>query len=372
VSCKDRQGVPRVKLLAGEAPAGPGLKNLPTANISVLDAHGKEVYRVEGAAVLLGGNGRSGELVVRDAAAKDVFRVDAAHATVRIGTLGNEGDLQVQDAQGRTVLHANAANAALRLGANGVAGTLLLQDVTGSEALRLQGATLILGAPTGNAADMRLRDAKGLEVIHFDGANAGVRLGANGNDGDVRIHDLQDREVIHLDGGNSAVRIGAMGNSGRLTVADLDGKETITLDGRSGDIILANADCAEYFEAEGELEPGTVVVVGDDGRIRSAGEAYDTRVAGIISGAGRFKPGLLLDGGAVGCRHPVALVGKVFCKADAHHGAIRAGDLLTSSPTPGHAMKVCDRGRAFGAVIGKALKALDSGRGLIPVLVTLK
>ena len=56
------------------------------------------------------------------------------------------------------------------------------------------------------------------------------------------------------------------------------------------------------------------------------------------------------------CRVPIALVGKVYCKVDAQYAAIGIGDMLTSSPTPGHAMKVSEQHRAFGAILGKALK----------------
>jgi hypothetical protein len=59
-------------------------------------------------------------------------------------------------------------------------------------------------------------------------------------------------------------------------------------------------------------------------------------------------------------------------KVDASFGAIQAGDLLTSSPHAGYAMRVSDRAQSGGAVIGKALRPLDSGTGLIPVMVTLK
>jgi hypothetical protein len=45
---------------------------------------------------------------------------------------------------------------------------------------------------------------------------------------------------------------------------------------------------------------------------------------------------------------------------------------LTTSPTPGHAMKAVDALKAFGAVIGKALKPLDRGVDMIPILVTLQ
>jgi hypothetical protein len=70
-------------------------------------------------------------------------------------------------------------------------------------------------------------------------------------------------------------------------------------------------------------------------------------------------------------RRPIALVGKVFCKVDAY-GAVEIGDLLTTSTTPGHAMKAADPLKAFGSVIGKALRPLKWDRGLIPILIALQ
>jgi hypothetical protein len=69
---------------------------------------------------------------------------------------------------------------------------------------------------------------------------------------------------------------------------------------------------------------------------------------------------------------PVALMGKVFCKVDAQYSPIEVGDLLTTSPTLGHAMKAGDPLKAFGAVLGKALQSLKEGTGMIPVLVALQ
>ena len=66
---------------------------------------------------------------------------------------------------------------------------------------------------------------------------------------------------------------------------------------------------------------------------------------------------------------PVAVVGIVPCKVSTENGAIRAGDLLVTSSTPGHAMR--DSNPATGTVVGKALQSLDEGRGVIKVLVTL-
>ena len=65
-------------------------------------------------------------------------------------------------------------------------------------------------------------------------------------------------------------------------------------------------------------------------------------------------------------------MGKVYCKVDADHAPIKVGDLLTTASTPGHAMKATDALRAFGAVIGKALQPLQSGTGLVAVLVALQ
>jgi hypothetical protein len=58
--------------------------------------------------------------------------------------------------------------------------------------------------------------------------------------------------------------------------------------------------------------------------------------------------------------------------ADAQFGAIATGDLLTTSTTPGHAMKAGDAQQAFGAVIGKAMRPLTHGQGLIPILIALQ
>ena len=142
-----------------------------------------------------------------------------------------------------------------------------------------------------------------------------------------------------------------------------------------GDIVLGNADCAEDFdvEAAADVEPGTVMVVGQGGALHPCATAYDRRVAGVVSGAGTYRPAIVLDRQRPDpARLPIALVGKTWCKVDASAEPIAMGDLLTSSSTAGHAMKATDRDLAFGAVIGKALADLDGGTGLVPILVALQ
>jgi len=66
------------------------------------------------------------------------------------------------------------------------------------------------------------------------------------------------------------------------------------------------------------------------------------------------------------------LTGRVYVQADTSNGPIRPGDLLTTSATPGYAMKVTDHSRAHGAIIGKAMTGLKEGKGLALVLVSLQ
>ena len=68
----------------------------------------------------------------------------------------------------------------------------------------------------------------------------------------------------------------------------------------------------------------------------------------------------------------MALSGRVYCLCDASYGEIKPGDLLTTSDTRGHAMAVADFTSAAGAIIGKAMTGLKSGKGLVLVLVTLQ
>lgn len=140
--------------------------------------------------------------------------------------------------------------------------------------------------------------------------------------------------------------------------------------------IRGGCDLAEPFlMKEEEIAKGSVVVIDDahPGQLKLSTEAYDTRVAGIVSGANGINPGISLQQeGVLAGGQNVALSGRVYVQADAAFGAIRAGDLLTTSHTPGHAMKVTNHAKAQGAILGKAMSPLDEGKGMVLVLVTLQ
>ena len=188
--------------------------------------------------------------------------------------------------------------------------------------------------------------------------------------------------------GTSANFVGVWGESQTATQPGVFGKGPVLAGRFSGnvevsgnlnmtspksDIILG--DVAEGFGTrDGEvIEPGTVVVLNLHGLVFPGDRAYDKKVAGVVSGAGGYRPAIVLDQQSAQANQlPVALMGKVCCKVDAQYSPIEVGDLLTTSPTAGHAMKATDPLRAFGSVIGKALLPKREGRGVIPILIALQ
>jgi hypothetical protein len=175
---------------------------------------------------------------------------------------------------------------------------------------------------------------------------------------------------------------------GKIDLMDKNGNgPIITLDPKgktSGMIttpilnITGGSDLAEPFNIADAraIKPGMVVAIDSEnpGQLRIADKAYDRTVAGIISGANGINPGMtmsqkgtLVDGALL-----VALTGRVYAWADVSNGHIAPGDLLTTSDTPGHAMKVTDYDNAQGAIIGKAMTSLENNTGLVLVLVSLQ
>lgn len=142
--------------------------------------------------------------------------------------------------------------------------------------------------------------------------------------------------------------------------------------------VTCGGDYAESVDVTGDrtnYEPGDVLVIDPaaPGHFLKGNEAYSTMVAGIYS----TKPGVVgrrqtTDPKTSTTEVPMAMVGIVPTKVSTENGPIKIGDLLVASSTLGRAMKGTDRSLFTGAVIGKALGSLDSGTGVIEVLVTLQ
>jgi hypothetical protein len=168
---------------------------------------------------------------------------------------------------------------------------------------------------------------------------------------------------------NSAYKLDVTGNTN--VTGNLNASGTIT----GGTINAKYQDVAEWVESSQALSAGTVVVLDHSrsNQVIASSQAYDTRVAGVIS----LQPGITL-GEKSGSKVLVATTGRVRIKVDASHGAINIGDLLVTSDVPGVAMKsepIRVGGRLMhmpGTLIGKALEPLMKGTGEILALLSLQ
>jgi hypothetical protein len=178
--------------------------------------------------------------------------------------------------------------------------------------------------------------------VYGSNTGAGINTYAGFFDGPVKIQGVNTVEVLEITGG-----------------ADLSERFDIK---ESREHLLARAGMVVSIDSE------------NPGELKISKVSYDRKVAGIISGAGGVNPGMLMgqEGTNADGAIPVALTGRVYAMADASYGSIGAGDLLTTSDTPGHAMKVTDYARAQGAIIGKAMSSLEKDTGLVLVLVSLQ
>jgi hypothetical protein len=366
---------------------------------------------------VLGGGGHTGIIEVQNGEAKSRVRIGKAHpgddTVVELRNASNqktvslEGEGRVQLLAGNDpAIRLEAGGAAAFLGGHGRSGDVSLFPVGGDNSTLAHATVLLIG----NGGKLTLRSNDRKEHVHIDGTNGDLWIGGKDAHGDIMLYDKDEQENrstanatirlagsagqitlrtpagddrVFIDAMNGDIWLGGKKANGDIMLFDKDetdnrdsGKATIRLNGGTGDIVLRNADCAEDFDivpGAAEIEPGTVMVIDADGRLSPSTEPYDRCVAGVVSGGGNLKPGIVLGRQPeTGARLPIALTGRVWCRVDASTAPIRTGDLLTTSSIAGLAMKAIEPARAFGSVIGKALGRLDSGQGLIPILVALQ
>lgn len=210
-------------------------------------------------------------------------------------------------------------------------------------------------------------------IINDESGTAQVTLVSNGNSflngGNVGIGTTNPGAALEVNGTGIKLTGGA---GGVITFQDGTQQSTAFIPANCG------ADYAESVGVTGDrtkYEPGDLLVIDPDnpGRFLKSDQAYSTMVAGIYS----TKPGFVgrkqpASDPVSANEVPMAMVGRVPAKVSAENGPVRVGDLLVTSSTMGYAMKGTDRSQMLGAVIGKALGSLDSGTGVIEVLVTLQ
>jgi hypothetical protein len=278
---------------------------------------------------------------------------------------------------------ADAWGAELKGNGAGGGGQMLLYNAANNVSAQLDGenngggSRLVMSNGSATTIEMLARAYGYGSQVNFKSSNGNTRIQFTGETGGMKLFDSSVQEkfwiegqttgaVCHFRNANGAVSVAINGSTGRTTTKTLE--------------ITGGSDVSEPFDivsADLAVRPGMVVSIDakNPGGLIVSRKAYDRTVAGIVSGAGGVNPGLVMgqkDSSADGA-HPVALTGRVYCWVDASGGAVEPGDLLTTSDTPGHAMKVLDYPRAQGAILGKAMSSLEAGRkGLVLVLVTLQ
>ena len=305
-----------------------------------------------------------------------------ADGNIGAALYGNEG-------AGSGALSLRNTNGSARLRAYGgpTSGRLLAYNTAGQETVDIDaepaGLVAVRNAAGGTRAYMTAGGTQGGEIRNYEEDGTLTTIIHNVSDaGVVSVRNSSGVETGYLWGRNSAGHTG-----GQFGLKNSAGVETITLDAdRAGEgriytqvlTITGGSDLSENFNINDatQAEPGMIVSIDpkNPGELALAREAYDNKVAGIVSGAGGVKPGMMMGqaGSIADGKHPIALTGRVYCQVDASFGAIQPGDMITTSTTPGHGMKATDRGRAFGSIIGKAMTGLTEGKGLVLVLVNLQ
>jgi hypothetical protein len=306
---------------------------------------------------------------------------------LRSGGGTNRVFMKAGESGGQITLYQNDGGTGLVLdGDDAGAGAISVRSTNGSTRV------LIDGQNSSGGGEIAVRKSDGADTVVLDGA--GAQISTYGSDGleQIRLWGLGYGEILLKDSSaenRTAVRLSANGTGGGLLqLTKGDGSTTITLDadvsgeGRITTQVLqitGGSDLSEQFDItamHNELKAGMIVSIDPDqaGQLVTSSRAYDKTVAGIVSGAGGVKTGMLMGqrGTAADGKHPVALTGRVYCWVDADQGAIRPGDLITTSDLPGYGMKVQDHQKAQGATIGKAMTKLENGKGLVLVLVSLQ
>jgi hypothetical protein len=233
-------------------------------------------------------------------------------------------------------------------------------DGAGQHALNIQSsgyAAIYVGSSGGSG--VYVNSAGGDGVTINSATYDGIGIYSAGDDG------VHVRPTI----GGTCYRCGWLENEGFVVLATGEVRSSVGYGTPARDFAVmmdVAGDRAAY-------EPGDVLVAGSTGNgvMERSATAYSPAVVGVFSPAPGFVGGQpVADGQTTGV--PVTIMGVVACKVSAESGAIQPGDLLVTSSTPGYAMRA-DRDSALpGTILGKALEALDSGTGMIQVLVTLQ
>jgi sugar lactone lactonase YvrE len=214
------------------------------------------------------------------------------------------------------------------------------------------------------------------EVVKSNSLNGGNIISLSKSDGISTL--ILTPEQTPTEGANISLY-----NNNLIKTIEIDADYGVNKKGR---IILdeiqikGGADLSENFNISenlrNDIKPGMIVSIDKSivGGLQITNKKYDSKIIGVISGANGIETGLNLgqSESIANGKYPVALVGRVYVLANSEAGEIKSGDFLTSSSSLGYAMKVKNKNKAQGAIIGKAMSGIDKKTGFVLVLINLQ
>ena len=342
------------------------------------------------------------QVQVEESSDEDIIRFDAAGAEVAVmaahgQTINNELALRFAEASGNgsnyVALKAPASvssNLTFTLpSADGTSGQAMVTDASGNLSFAAAGATI--SADTSTNTDF---------LLYFASSTSGALTAVKQDSGliynpssglltSAAFAGNLTGNVTGNTSGSSGSCTGTAAVATAVTVADestdtscnvlfttaatgnLGAKSgtNLTFDSANGNLTTTTftgiatsakyADLAEMYATDGDIEAGTVVHFGGEGKVAPCNTANCRTVAGIIS----TDPAHLMNADQEGAA--LAIAGRVPCKVT---GAVAAGDLMVSA---GNGMAMANNDASMGTVIGKAIEAHEGGEGVIEVLAMM-
>jgi hypothetical protein len=300
---------------------------------------------------------------------------NAGYYALRVDTIAGTKNALAVESTGNVGIGTLGPLSTLHVNSSSTTGSFRITNTTGGNHLFVNGSS---GAVT--LTDGRLQvtgnsppaSGVGMELAFVSSTDSGMVQAYNRSASafkpmrisatNISLEASNAKKLIVTATGNILIGTGAPGN------ATGDGDLYVTGDIEyDGNLYGPGADLAELIHTTDTLEAGDVVVADPENaeHVVKATTAYDTRVVGIVS----TDPSIILSKSEGNV--PLALSGRVPVKVTDENGPIKPGDLLTTSNTPGHAMKCASREACQGSLVGKALGKIEKGTGTIVAVVVL-
>ncbi len=326
--------------------------------------------------VSLGNSATTGGLTLQNEGITDTLTGSATAPNDIIATSTNtDGAFQIQDSTGADSFEVSTASGDIANAGAITGGEVndIKTDTTGSTYTETSSAVgYYLSATDGTTAGNINTTFNITGLPATDGTIVGITaVDIKGTTGASETHTV----YIKINTSQTIATLVQTGTTGAttqrsFTIMRQDGTWQVIGEGTFGAVTTSSststtADYAEWIDYSGDTQPqpGDVLTVGSDPTsVQDSSRPYDNDLMGVVSTT-PYEVGGADDGHSV----ILALTGRVPVKVSLENGPIEPGDYLTSSSTPGVAMKATKPGE----IIGTALEAYDGTQSSNEVMTQL-